>query len=361
MANKKISTLDDIELVGGTSTAGIVGADVIPVTDVSDTTGSAQGTTKKVTVTDLMAQAPVQTSDVPTVNSGTAANLPSSPATGDVYLETDTGKLRWWDGTYWSTFNYDVQYDPNYAANQLGYSGGLFASTNYSITTQPHMHFDAAILDGSDKANNPTSGSAVSAWGDRSGQATNFDASQATGSAQPTFNVSGNDKYVTFDGGDVLNLANNNDRAAGNEFTLVTVAQAASSGANHYMMPNVDSPTYSSVQLGYYTGTNQYHVRATKLGAVGQDYYSNLNLLVVTRDSNNLVTIYRDGGSSLFNTTKATVFNFNSLGRSGGTYTTGDFYEVLMFNSVLSNSDLNTINSYLSNKYSNLPSLTTWT
>ena len=58
MANKKISTLDDIELVGGTSTAGIVGADVIPVTDVSDTTGSAQGTTKKVTVTDLINLAP---------------------------------------------------------------------------------------------------------------------------------------------------------------------------------------------------------------------------------------------------------------------------------------------------------------
>ena len=64
MANKKISTLDDIELVGGTSTAGIVGADVIPVTDVSDTTGSAQGTTKKVTVTDLLAIAPDNSTDV---------------------------------------------------------------------------------------------------------------------------------------------------------------------------------------------------------------------------------------------------------------------------------------------------------
>ena len=360
MANKKISTLDDIELVGGTSTAGIVGADVIPVTDVSDTTGSAQGTTKKVTVSDLMAQAPVQTSDVPTVNSGTAANLPSSPATGDVYLETDTGKLRWWDGSYWNTFNYDVQYDPNYAANQLGYSGGLFTSTNYSITTQPKMHFDAAILDGSDQANNPSAGSAVGTWGDRSGQAVNYDATQATGSAQPTFNVSGNDKYVTFDGGDVLNLANNNDRATGNEFTLVTVAQAASSGANHYMMPNVDN-TYGSVQLGYYSSLGKFMVRATQLGTSAQDYYSILNLLVVTRDSSNLVTIYRDGGSSLFSVTKSSVFNINSLGRSGGTYTTGDFYEVLMFNSLLSNSDLNTINSYLSNKYSGLPTLTTWT
>ena len=28
------------------------------------------------------------------------------------------------------------------------------------------MHFDAAILDGSDQANNPSSGQSVSTWGD---------------------------------------------------------------------------------------------------------------------------------------------------------------------------------------------------
>ena len=54
MANKRISTLDDISLVGGTSTPGLTTSDIIPVTDVSDTTGSSQGTTKKVTVADLL-------------------------------------------------------------------------------------------------------------------------------------------------------------------------------------------------------------------------------------------------------------------------------------------------------------------
>tara|TARA_E500000305_G_scaffold98983_1_gene90885 strand:+ start:102 stop:611 length:510 start_codon:yes stop_codon:yes gene_type:complete len=47
MANKKISALDSL---GGTPAVG----DIIPITDVSDTTGSAQGTTKKVTVSNLM-------------------------------------------------------------------------------------------------------------------------------------------------------------------------------------------------------------------------------------------------------------------------------------------------------------------
>jgi len=56
--NKRISTLDDISLVGGTSTPGLTTSDIIPVTDVDDTTGSLQGTTKKVTVANLVAVAP---------------------------------------------------------------------------------------------------------------------------------------------------------------------------------------------------------------------------------------------------------------------------------------------------------------
>jgi len=58
MANKRISALDDISLVGGTSTPGLTTSDIIPVTDVDDTTGSLQGTTKKVTVANLVAVAP---------------------------------------------------------------------------------------------------------------------------------------------------------------------------------------------------------------------------------------------------------------------------------------------------------------
>jgi len=68
MANKRISTLDDISLVGGTSTPGLTTSDIIPVTDVDDTTGSLDGTTKKVTVANLVAVAPVQS-----VNTATGA------------------------------------------------------------------------------------------------------------------------------------------------------------------------------------------------------------------------------------------------------------------------------------------------
>ena len=49
--NKKISSLNSL---GGTPDV----ADIIPITDVSDTTGSVNGTTKKVTVANLVAAAP---------------------------------------------------------------------------------------------------------------------------------------------------------------------------------------------------------------------------------------------------------------------------------------------------------------
>lgn len=53
MANKKISALDAL---GGTPDM----ADIIPITDVSDTTGSVNGTTKKATVADIIASADVE-------------------------------------------------------------------------------------------------------------------------------------------------------------------------------------------------------------------------------------------------------------------------------------------------------------
>lgn len=60
MANKRISALDPL-----TTPAD---GDILPITDVDDLTGSAQGTTKGVTVNNLMGQAPVQS-----VNTATGA------------------------------------------------------------------------------------------------------------------------------------------------------------------------------------------------------------------------------------------------------------------------------------------------
>lgn len=65
MANKRISALDDITVESGTSSTAEVNAnDILPITDVDDTTGSPEGTTKGVKVSDLLANAPDNSTDV---------------------------------------------------------------------------------------------------------------------------------------------------------------------------------------------------------------------------------------------------------------------------------------------------------
>lgn len=338
MANKKITELDEL-----TTPAG---ADILPIVD--DVSGTP--TTKKITIDNLLTLGA-------TVTSGTAANLPSSPSVADIYLETDTGKLRWWDGTYWNTFNKDSQLDPAFATVQLSYTNGLYTSSNYNISVQPIMHFDANILDGADNNNNPSNGTAVSTWGDRSGQGINYDATQATGSAQPTYGVSGSDRYVSFDGGDVLDLANSYNRASGAAWTIIMVGNASSSSDIYYAAPNETGG--GSVQLGKYSDGNIYAYGAT--GISGQNL-SALNMLTYTRTTGNVLEVYRDGNSSLGSVSgKTNTFIHEAIGSSGTTKTNGRIYECMLFDSILSAANLNIINSYFANKYSALPTLTTWT
>jgi hypothetical protein len=93
MANKKISALTAL----GTTPAG---SDILPITDVSGT-----ATTKKVTVTNLMAAAPVQS-----VNSGTGA------------ISIDAGNL--------SDFNFDGNAILGFAATFNDQTG-----TSYTVQT----------------------------------------------------------------------------------------------------------------------------------------------------------------------------------------------------------------------------------
>jgi len=94
MANKRISSLGSL---GGTPAVG----DIIPITDISDTAGSAQGTTKKVTVANLVAAAPVQSvagrtgavtlSNTDVSGLGTAAVANTGTGNGNVVVLDSTG------------------------------------------------------------------------------------------------------------------------------------------------------------------------------------------------------------------------------------------------------------------------------
>lgn len=139
MANKKISALSSL---GGTPNA----LDIIPITDVSDTTGSALGTTKKVTVANLVAASPVQsvagkTGTVTLSNSdisglGTAATTDATAyataaqgATADTALQSvSAGDLTDgnFDGTSISGFDATIN-------DQTGTAYTLLASDNGKV------------------------------------------------------------------------------------------------------------------------------------------------------------------------------------------------------------------------------------
>ena len=390
MANKKITQLTDLPSPAG--------ADILPIVD--DVAGTP--TTKKVTATNLMTLAPVQSvagrtgtvtlsntdisglgtaatqnvgtsngnvvqldaTGLPAVNgsqltnlpsvvsSGTAASLPSSPSVGDIYLETDTGQLRWWDGTYWNTFIEDSQYDPAFAANQLSYSGGLFTSSNYNISTQPIMHFDANILDGADNANNPSTGTAVSTWGDRSGQATNYDATQGTGSAQPTFTISGSDKYVSFDGGDSLDFT---DYALPVAFNACIVCNT-NSDANTLLPVGLD--TNSHYILLEYLGRTYGLSGNVEDNTYGR-HYNSIQQFWSNRNGSNNYNLYVQGANSIISATSSASRTLARIGKANDAiFHTGHIYEIIIWGADLSTTDKNTVNSYLANKYSSLPTLT---
>lgn len=133
MANKKISSLGSL---GGTPDV----ADIIPITDVSDTTGSVNGTTKKVTVANLVAAAP-QGDLVASNNLSDVASASSSRTNlglGDAATKTvgtaDTNVIAVSSGTVDLGGNKLEDFDAS-INDQTGTAYTLLASDNGKVVT----------------------------------------------------------------------------------------------------------------------------------------------------------------------------------------------------------------------------------
>jgi hypothetical protein len=206
------------------------------------------------------------------------------------------------------------------------------------------MHFDATILDGADAGNNPANGVAISTWGDRSGNSTNYDATQASASLQPTFATSGpgSRPAVTW-ATDILDLATTWSKTY--SCTMIYVAQSGSG-----ILTNV---------LGYTNYLNQFWMVST------QNYICGATAGTVTTDHDvhNMYAIHRDhtsaevfegGGTSVYGpATRAEEMKVSKIGQTAfGGDQSGTISEILVFESALSTADLNVIKSYIANKYS---------
>jgi hypothetical protein len=283
----------------------------------------------------------------------TSGARPALPSLGDTLFETDTNRIILWDDTdpadeVWRVYNSDGIAYNTVGTDELQYPTGLWSSAaaTYYISTSPAMHFDARILDGANAANNPSDGAAISAWGDRSGNATDYDATQASAGSQPTFadatSGPGSQPAVVWDV-DVLDLATTWSKTG--SCTAIFVSQSLSATET-----NVLGYTNYLTQFWMIYGTTDYLFGASSGSVSDVDVF---NMYTLHRDGTS-AEVFKSGGTSIYGPATRTAEMFVSkLGDThlGGSQT-GTISEILVFDDALSTADLNVIRLYIANKYS---------
>lgn len=235
---------------------------------------------------------------------------------------------------------------PGLGADDLAYPSGTPASgTNYVISSTPVLHFDAYRITGL------SDGDACDEWEDRSGNG--YDATQTSSSNQPTYRSSGQNSrpYLEWDGGDLMDIATGG--SVSDDFTLVVVGKRASTSSS-YIPISTDSTTYN-YYWGYYTSLGLYEFAAFSVTGFSNDLTS-FDFAWQMRDSSDVLKMYeRDGGTELDSRTWSAVstLDYKHLGtrKSGSIRTDGDIYEVILWDSQLSTSELNVVLDQLDNKY----------
>jgi hypothetical protein len=285
--------------------------------------------------------------DINTYTTAEIANL--TPQSGDLVLNTDDNAVQLWNGSAWKIFNSDVAGVPRYSLD-----------TGYDITETPALHLDASILDGSDSANNPSDGTAVATWGDRSGNGNDF--TEATN--QPTFKASwlNGKPAVEFDGSnDVMSDSDffSNVDFSAKDATMIIVYQPQDDSS--YAL--TDTGSYSDDDRTY-AGANLYSssfLNTRIAGGVFNEKFpatrsaSTFGLRIDNSAvsykiyyNNRLQFDHTSYASSHFQTTGGAM----KIGCGDSSYKLDGFIsEVLVFNTALSDANFNTIHSYIDNKY----------
>jgi len=208
-----------------------------------------------------------------------------------------------------------------------------------------------------------TSSGAVTDWADQSGNSN--DASQSTSASRPALNTTGQNgyPYLTFDGSDDYMLISSVLGLTDYPFTIFAVF-------------NQDDSTTSEESvcgLNDNSATNEYHTLAADASGdllrsasnSGTEYSStkaydpeDFTVAVANFDSATSRTVYHQDGSGTTDTNSVAFsgnldeFLIGRLQQSGSTQDfTGDIYEILVYNSILSDNDRQKVLHYLNKKY----------
>ena len=233
-------------------------------------------------------------------------------------------------------------------------------NSEHGISVVPNLHLDASILDGSDSANNPSDGTAVATWADRSGNGNDFTES----TNQPTFKASwlNGKPAVEFDGAnDVLSDANffTSVDFSAKDATMIIVYQPQAD--NSYALTDTGSYSgddrtfsaaglYSSSFLGTRINNGQYAEKAppARSAATFGLRINNSSASYKIYYNNRVQFDHTSYATSHFGTTGGAM----KIGCGDSTYKLDGFIaEVLVFNTALSDDDFNRIHTYIDAKY----------
>lgn len=292
-------------------------------------------------------------------------NRPSAPNNGDTLFETDTNRIIVYDSTAlaWRVYNSDGVAYNTAGTSELHYQSGIFSNTSatYYLNVNPVMHFDGKYIDGADFTNNPANGGAVSTWADRSGNAINYDLTQATGSAQATFdNLTEGQNSLLFSSGDFYSIGTTYNGASGGDYTCVYVAKIPGATDNAVLYAplsngnNTSTIWFNASQFGdvIHGITSRGFSSGGTTGTSMPTVFNPLHLFIVQRSSST-VKGYTGGNNQQFSHGSVSdAARISEFGRASSGYkTAGNIFEVMFFDSALSTANLNVITNYVANKY----------
>lgn len=212
-------------------------------------------------------------------------------------------------------------------------------------------------LDAQDRSTITSSSNLVSLWRDKSGKSNN--AAQGVAANQPSIDVNtlGAFPAISFSGSSRF-LSGTLSGFSGQPYSIFTIGQRRSSGIYNYFFSNNQTV---SVNLGWRTDTVLYHQtfgggNNTPSAIATSAYTTPTPLIIAGTQSASTRTLYFNSITAAVNeaytntNTGMTQYALGYFG-SGGGYANIDLGEVLVFNRVLSSSEITAITRYLSNKW----------
>lgn len=299
---------------------------------------------------------------------------PTDPQDGELFFETDTNRMIFWDGGMWHVYNRTSTSFASGNLDEIHYPQGLYSDPTapYYVSSSPMYHFDALHINGLDKTQVYADGEWAQTWYDRTHNRWKFDEQESGADASMDLQYSS-----TFsDGYNTMPSVNSNAKHyTAQDATAPNVVQG--DNTFFYVLAGGDHVSPWSNYASWYRNSNgsNYHYMGANFNASHGAAFPAAWHKTISPASGATLFIGRNqfGGKNAIwradnrNLTKPRVWNPSSnaisLSRTNGGpaglfHTSSGYgvraYEVIMFDAALSIAEINRVKDYLQNKYAGL-------